>query len=378
MVALERLYNQVMEKPLQILEIFKDFFGEDRVDLQGYPDLETIKQAYNHTPTLEELRGVIQRYSGFILVKFPYVKITNEYNKSTDIFDLFAKVNILLDGRMSGNFLLNRATYTTLHMSNNYMHSHVSNIPFDDFTQFQRPCTGTGPINSTMYTLSEGFDEDIWRLFCLELDKYVHVESIAGVPYHRLETLSQYENRGNFSIGLRGNFPAIGHGYFTRPRVADFIKCIIDKKILKFSYSLGGYSLAMPSEEAVIKISNVFIDWYNKKFNSGEFHYTKEELVNENILTKGIYKGGKILTERTRQNRDFSQYIGRQVCVFKGRPVTINITDATTASDENSIYILNIEIITYIITTILKVLNFRYGNKDNEESSTSGKTVLYL
>ena len=69
-------------------------------------------------------------------------------------------------------------------------------IPKDDFTRFKSPCTGSGPINSTLATLATDYDEGIWQLFCLELDRYVRVESIEGVPYHRLESISA-SNRGS-------------------------------------------------------------------------------------------------------------------------------------------------------------------------------------
>ena len=71
------------------------------------------------------------------------------------------------------------------------MHSHISSIPFGNFTFFQSPCTGSGPINNTICSLSRDFDANLWRLFCLELSKYVEVESIAGTPYHRLEGLTR-------------------------------------------------------------------------------------------------------------------------------------------------------------------------------------------
>ena len=34
-----------MEKPLRILEIFNDFFGEDRVDMQGFPTYSEVASA---------------------------------------------------------------------------------------------------------------------------------------------------------------------------------------------------------------------------------------------------------------------------------------------------------------------------------------------
>lgn len=378
MATLRDLYNQVMERPLRILEIFNNFFGESLVDMQGFPSLEVVKERLPNSPTLSQVESFLLGTNGFILVKFPHVRVTNEYDKYTDIYDLFAKIGIKLDGTMLGNFSLNRATYSMLHITNNYMHSHVSCIPFNDFTQFQRPCTGTGPINSTMYSLSEEFDEDIWRLFCLELDKYVHVESVSGVPYHRLESLvpgggsrsTRYDK-----IFVRGEYPT---SELPRVKVAEFIKYLVDKEIFKFSYNSGGYNLAMSTNEIVIKISNAFIDWYNNQYNSGELTFTIDDLLSHGIISRAVLKGNKILIGDNSSRRNFSQYIGRQVCVFKNQIVCLNITDENNSAEENAICILNAEIIRYIVTSILRVINFRYGNTENKDSSSTGETILYL
>ena len=47
---IEELYNTIMEKPLRVLEIFNDFFGEDRVDMQGYWSLDKFKAWINIEP----------------------------------------------------------------------------------------------------------------------------------------------------------------------------------------------------------------------------------------------------------------------------------------------------------------------------------------
>ena len=119
----------------------------------------------------------------FILVHFPHVRITNEHDRYVDINHLWAKIKITSEGTMNGNFTLNRSEYQAIHFMSNYMHSHVSSIPRDDLTRFMSPCTGDGPINSTISSLYREFDSDLWQLFCLELSKYVTVESISGRPW---------------------------------------------------------------------------------------------------------------------------------------------------------------------------------------------------
>ena len=47
---IEELYNSLMDKPLRVLGIFNDFFGEDKVDMQGYWSLDKFKSWMNIEP----------------------------------------------------------------------------------------------------------------------------------------------------------------------------------------------------------------------------------------------------------------------------------------------------------------------------------------
>ena len=47
---IEELYNSLMDKPLRVLGIFNDFFGEDKIDMQGYWSLDKFKSWMNITP----------------------------------------------------------------------------------------------------------------------------------------------------------------------------------------------------------------------------------------------------------------------------------------------------------------------------------------
>ena len=47
---IEELYNSLMDRPLRVLSIFNDFFGEDKVDMQGYWSLDKFKSWMNIEP----------------------------------------------------------------------------------------------------------------------------------------------------------------------------------------------------------------------------------------------------------------------------------------------------------------------------------------
>lgn len=420
---IEELHSLLMDKPNQVLAIFNDFFGEDKVDMQEFISADKLKSWLDATPiseyapqellsmsredyntyrgqSLTDLKGevldlVLNRLcsgwmvdsigqkkfgSGFILVHFPHVRITNEYNRFVDINHLYAKVKVLHNGSMNGYFALNRAEYTYLHISNGYMHSHVNSIPTSDFTKFQTPCTGTGPINNTMSNLSREFDSDIWKLFCLELSKYVEVESIAGTPYYRLENLGTL----NMSIG-ESVFKVINHldyyGNGIEGMIKDFVSYFIKQGKLKFNYANGSYSIGMSFTEYMLVISNEFIDWYNKKFNNKELRYTFDILKRNGVLKEGIIANNKIYYENSRRDvNSYAAYNGKRMCTFKGTDVLINIVDLNEVKEDNKSIILNTNIALYILSKILRVINYRYGKAEqrDQEGNRISEEVRYF
>ena len=419
---IEELYSLLMDKPNQVLAIFNDFFGEDKVDMQGFMSVDELKSWLSVTPisnyasresldmsmedydtyssqSLTDLRGEVldlvldqlcsreivdyigdTRFSsGFILVHFPHVRITNEYNRFVDINHLYAKVGVLHNGSINGYFSLNRAEYTYLHISSGYMHSHVSDIPTSDFTKFQTPCTGTGPINDTISNLSNEFDSDIWRLFCLELSKYVEVESIAGTPYHRLENLGTSNMGAGEDVFRVVN--QLRYDDSIKGIIKEFVPYFIKQGKLKFNYANGSYSIGMSFTEYILVISNEFIDWYNKKFNNKEWKYTFSTLKRSDVLKEGIIANNKIYYENSRRNvNSYAAYNGQRMCTFKGKDVLINIVDINEVKEDNKSIILNTNIALYILSKILRVINYRYGKAEqrDQEGNRISEKVRYF
>ena len=418
---IEELYNSLMDKPLRVLSIFNDFFGEDRVDMQGYWSLDKFKSWMNIEPlstyipegamdrgdwsmyktraitdfrgnqvekvvnmltstTVKEIIGNVKFNDIFILVHFPHVRVTNEHDRFVDINHLWAKVKVMYNGTLNGKFTLNRSEYTMLHISSGYLHSHVSGIPIRDFTNFMDPCTGSGPINSTISTLNRDYDEDMWNMFCLELSKYVTVESIAGRPYNYLEKLGT----GNMEIGMDRFITYLSPYYYgnvlSPDKLKEFVRDFINSRKLKFNYVNGSYSIGMSLIEFIVLISNEFIKWYNDQFNKEELTAKFTDLKREGVLRECIIDNGKVYYDKSRNNvNNYTQYIGKKVCMFKGREVTVDITDIAEVRNENKSIILDIRTALYILATILKVLNYRYGrNKATHEGNQLGTEVRYL
>lgn len=422
---IEELYNSLMNRPLRVLGIFNDFFGEERIDMQGYcsldefkswlkiesldtyiPDgsivgmssnewnmlkiltiteipenqVEKVVSVLTSSTTVKERVGDAKFNDIFILVHFPHVRVTNEHNRFVDINHLWAKVRILYNGTLYGGFTLNRSEYTMLHISSNYLHSHVCSIPINNFANFQSPCLGSGPINGTISALNRDYDEDIWNMFCLELGKYVTVESIVGKPYHYLEKLGTINMETSIDRFVTYLSPRYYWDAFNSDKLKEFVKYFINSKKLKFNYVNGSYSIGMSLIEFIVLISNKFIKWYNDQFNKKELTDKFAELKAMGILKECIIDNGKIYYDRNRNIvNNYAQYIGKKVCMFKEREITVDIIDIAEVRNENKSIILNTQIALYILTTILKVLNYRYGrSKAIHERNQLGTEVRYL
>lgn len=424
------LHSSIMESPNQILQFFQDFFGEGRVEMQGFLTEDELYTYLSETPlgTLLEWSNIVDssayqnmnkedrdiinlfwtaegannetvvsdsalakyflpiikekiansRFNDlFILIYFPTVRITNEYDKYVDIRDLWLKVPFNWQGKGKGYFGVNRSNYPLNQFQYGYMHSHVASIPRGNFENFQTPCTGRGPINSTLSTLAIGYDEAIWQLLCLELDRYVRVESIDGVPHRRLENIPAPEMgdaRDKFSMqALVGTVHY--NTVFGKEQFKPFIKYLLKTKKLRFNYSNGSYGLGMSFIDTVVLISNEFISWYNTEYNKHTFDISYADLVSLGVINECIITNGKVYIPRAFRrgsSNDYQSYIGEKICTFKGREITLTI-DGVLSSEEESLNrtrILNLQYIEAIVCSILRILNYGYGREERSETST--------
>lgn len=384
----ENFYSLILERPNEVLEVFNSFYDKENVDMQGVPSLSDIQNLITEGIIPEDIvdnnniEDIVNKSTNiheyiniFILVHFPKVTITNEYNKSLDITHLFAEIRLNVDGTIRGSFALNRSEYTVKELSRNYMHSHVRDIPTDDFTCFKSPCLGEGPIRNTITTLSTQYNLDRWRLFCLELNKYVQVESIAGIPYHYLEGV----NSTGSTIPIPSHYRVVDYFQFDIDNrwIKSFIEYYIKNNNLEFNFINGNYSIGMSFRDYILNISNSFINWYNNH-RSSTIDYSLQGLINKHILTKVIIEGNDIKSvvnniSLSRYSR-YTSYQGSYICTFKGERITLNIRDINV--EGNCSHILNINLSLYILRLMLLVINYNYG-KDSETNRNDRK-VYYL
>lgn len=348
--------------PLQkVVDIFIDYYGEDRIDLQ-------------------QSSG-----SNLILVYFPRVTVTNEYDRSVDITELYAKVNVDNSGKLIGTFTLNRAEYSIEQWFSNYMHSHINGIPKSSLTSFLNPCLGNGPIRDTCATINRAFNEDIWRLFTLELDKYVHTESVTGVPYKYLESIGAPENSIiERTVDINAMQWSIPDCMLTDRILLDkFLPyLIIEKKPFSFGFD-GKYYIADSPYNIVIKVSNLFIEWYNN------LPLSEKGTIREDMQSSGLLFVCKVVNRNIYKldavNYDYSSIrreIGAPLWNFKGKLLRLNITGIPedyntpiTNRDENTSVLLHPDAVMYMVNKMLKIINYRYGTT---ETPRPGQEEMYI
>lgn len=170
-------YRELLEIPYKVLEIFSDFYGEERVDFYSVITENEFLHYLSHASMLDIMKGFNynygipafkntsyyvrhpnpQIYSDFIddahkpiaenaeyvkkyipyllpfinptlqddfgiIVHFPKVKVENEYGRSVDVEDYWVVSYITKEGQSKGWFKMNRSTYSLIHLQSDYMH----------------------------------------------------------------------------------------------------------------------------------------------------------------------------------------------------------------------------------------------------------------
>lgn len=329
----------------EVYSIFVDFFGEEYVDLQDDPSFVNRKS---------------------IIVHFPKVKVTNEHDKSVDITHLWVKVVIDSNGLIYGLNMM-RSEYTDAQFLSGYAHSHIPPVDKYSYKEWESPCLGSGPIRSTFaYLCSDHYpySEDMWRMFCLELSKYVTVESLAGGPYKYLENIGiEYERN---AVALVPYIKDVLAGFPKKlyEEVLRFIPFVISKKPFKFNFKNGAYGIALSNINKIIILSNLYIEFYNSL--PIKERIPKKELFDYKFLNY-VYKVNNKFYYKTSnfESRlsDCYNLIGNKLFTFKGNPVTFNIIKDRGLL-ENSNILLSSLVVKEIINRILMIVNVKYGRAD--------------
>lgn len=246
--------------------------------------------------------------------------------------------------------------------------SHLSGINKSNIKYFRPSCLGSGPINGTIRRLSrvgDGHEDlDIWNLYIWELDKYVHVESISGVPYRKIRNIGINNGTSNglrdFHVvceisSLNSNIP--------KAIIKDIANILLKNKVFSFNYYQGHYSIGMSFVDAVMKASNTFIEYYN---SHPEFRkkYKKEQLFRKFVLQTLILKGD-MFYKKDNCSVPIEAIVNTELFTFKGHPVQLALRDFHAEYTAGEVIVISIEILSYIVYSMLKYINVKYGRTED-------------
>lgn len=418
-------YKDCLDNVQAVYSIFINTFGEKRVDLQlPFTEKEFTSEVLSisvknaaipgsalanspHTiGTLPEYQfkdheNYFRNYaSGMfdnstIMVHFPEVTISNENGRTHLIRDMYAKVGVTSKGKLGVGPQFHRATYTRTECENNYMHSHIPNIPFHNLEEWRKGCFGNGPIQDTIAQLAIDNAWELWTLFTVQLDQYVHVESLAGGPYHCMESLGtthagwfeitekDYWSSGyapmDSPVGFKN--PEFGDAVLQKEHLKEFTKYLCEifpQTDFFLAYSHDHYFWGISYLETALKMSNLFIDWINEQNAKGKISVSLSDLLDTNILRQSVIRNNKIVTfvRKPSSRRDFSEYEGRAMFSFKGEQVRFHLMAPLKGSDSilpDTLKLLSPALIYVIVNTIETQVNLIYGRDAETPDEAEGR-----
>lgn len=403
---LRGLYNSYIDHYFKyIVDIFNDYYGEERVDLQhnfldefinntllnGFYNPETFEVTFNSTDngawvgmyniyneSEENINHILNsiefkdlytshqynRNYVYILVHFPQVKVSNESGKSTIIKNLFAKISLSLKGEFK-NLEFSKTYYTYAHFIHGYLHSHVPKE--SNYNGFNSCCTGTGPINDTIRNLQyyeEDYDyTDQWMQFCWDLDKYVTVESEEGIPYIRMSNCVTEVNTGDeVNLNLDKVYNTLNsvfsyYYYLNKQNLKEFVKYLIRNKVFKFKWSHKKWDYAHSNEDLILLISNHFLKWV-KTYSL----ISSDSCVNvqDRYFKQTISVNNKLFYKSSITHPDINSHQNKDMFIFKGEMQKLHI-DNPTNNNIGFIWTLKSEHAQPILIYLLKIINIYYG-----------------
>lgn len=341
--------------------------GRGKTFLDYIPDLGMIRYLI---PVFKSmlLSPITQQY---IIVHFPNVRVTNEYDKFIDIQDLYARVKVTRDGKLANRFEMVRTTFPFSHYKSGYSHSHLPVLSANSLGSWKNPCTGTGPIVDTQSTLTREYSLPIWGLFVYELSKYVTIESIAGTPYIRLETVG----KGDIADGMNNlMYKTYMPKRSIRPIIDEFAQYCARHNYFKFKYADGCYQLGENPIDAIIRLSNAFIHWYNEETNALATKFPYPVLKSNEVLKEYIVANNNIYEISSEDGRDLSAartLNNKSLFKFKDSTVYLNILLDSTMTPDNKSLLLNKVYCEYIFGKILTIINYRYGKRKIQGENSS-------
>lgn len=351
-----------------VVEKFLDYFGEENVEFRGVSDREDI------------MAGTIALFSDYQLltIRFPQVKITNENDESTTIRNLFVRLVFDGDNKVKPYIFGMTTSLTVAQIKVDYMHSHLTGLYNHRKPTFRSFCLGTGPIRTTLSSLNESGNEDyLWELFCVELDRMVHVESLTGKPYRYIRNISASNSRifKNFCENEQREPFMVMHKNANKQKTYaalakfEYSTKVFFKYLFTKNFNIVNYEdtlvLGYSYPEIIQLFTEIFYEWLNKD----DDEYTKEDkfLIKHRYIKKELLVPGVLMDNYFRwydQAVDVDLSSENEVLInFKGEDYKFEVIREAIPED-NFYYYLHPDIVELLYYKIIELLNIGLCNNN--------------
>lgn len=347
----EELTKAVIESRYKTAkQIAEEKFGEENVEFKIRDDISanSVENYYNR------IRCDGNRTVLYIIIHMPHkTVVSNETRQSHEIKDIYCRIQI----QEGNSFMVStaRSTYTISELIAGYTHSHVSGVsagrqPWKD------TCLGS---HSPLKTMSEnGINDDLdWINFFNEIDRFYEVESLIGVPYIRMERISQYSSIKDANL-----------------QQVFYYEDIISKLDIlfnDFAYYIAKDILNTPNAISIVngvitlnetfynfkvRVNNTLVKYLTASDSPEDEYKMFEPYLEKNIKNKD----GKYVAVANKHNVDMTpQYLFS----FKGNPVNrIIIPD----NRIDMVLMPNMVFIVYIYMKLLIMFNYERYRSSNE------------
>lgn len=354
-------YDIIVEPLKEIKQIVEEFFGEENVDfnipsyylyknmVKKLMEEESINPDTFYSTLYECCPKAMGYLFDYFLIHWDTVTVTNEFDDSEKIFDLFVKVH--MEGKYVQGFSMAKTTFTQRQYKAAYVHSHV---PRNKGIGFAQPCLGEGPIRKTISTLNTTYDSQIWGLFCQELDSYVKTESVVGVPYIRISTIKIYDSVEEDSINAAYLKAAFNETEEYITYIKKIFKEFVNTGSIKFAYKNGSYCYGEPIADIIVKYSSYFIDYIKTNIHTPRI---QRQILNN--LKKASYMNGALWVLSTSEIASFA-YNSSDFIFFKGNEYHFKVIE-NDGNDIQYYYVVDTSIVRVLLTKLLLFINCNYG-----------------
>lgn len=331
---------------------FKDYFGEDKIDLCLPYKPSELYNEYKSVKNLSFMDNVPPQ----LTIWFPNVEIKNEQGNSYPLKDVYMRLSVFPTNGCTTRLSLCTATYTRDQYNAGYMHSHAPSIGGDN-VEFKNVCLGNGPLSHMVgYAPSKVSDDKLFYYYsqiAYEIERYVGVESLRGGPYIRMSSITY---RGFLFPYLE--FSDFTQGYtpldFYTEVLSKYMQYLYDnnKIVYKHPLVLDGNT----DEEMRLVLSDIV-----KQIMIS--HNMLQSAYYQHILVLGKMINGHFYAQRTSDYRSLPTH---SLFTFKNKPVYIKVEENSSVSNflVGAQCLVHPNILNKCKEYVFKLLNF--SSKANE------------